>query len=307
LVLAKASAGSSAGDDLALFNFIFFLGLVPQAMSSVYKELAFRNFDGDLDVNVIQFWVASFQVLANMAAMPIYTMDVLGPQKVPLKDMMRATLGGNRCLFLREDQIVEQCGLAGERSCDHCETAWTAVLGYAFFNLSYNIFMMLVIKHGSAALSFMVSTLRLPLSAIAFSCPLIMGAHTVQPGMSDFVSLAVILSGLITYRYGGQLQHCRQTEPDFATSPRRSPSMWFSPSSWASPNGDANGTRRRWRFMPMFSAGNLGLQPAFVLVPTTVQQPRSSERIRSDMYRRLGVASSNRVPNMELTLEGLQS
>merc|ERR1712008_10530 len=188
----------------------------------------------------------------------------------------------------------------------HCETAWTAVLGYVCFNLSFNIFIMLVIKYGSAALSFLVSTLRLPLTAIAFSCPLIMGIHTVQPGMSDFVSLAVILIGLIMYRYGSQLlQHSRHSKLECPASPRRSPSNWFSPSSWSSPGGNGNGIRRRWRFMPMFSAGNLGLQPAFVLVPTVVQpQPRSPERIRSDMYHRLGVASSQ-VPDAEFTVEGL--
>mmetsp|Transcript_21722 Transcript_21722/g.41458 ORF Transcript_21722/g.41458 Transcript_21722/m.41458 type:complete len:80 (-) Transcript_21722:40-279(-) len=75
--------------------------------------------------------------------------------------------------------------------------------------------------------------------------------------------------------------------------------MWFSPSSWSSPNGVVNGTRRRWKFMPMFVAGNLGLQPDFVLVPTVENKYRSPERIRSDMYRRLGVA----VPDVAMTVE----
>mmetsp|Transcript_129837 Transcript_129837/g.258996 ORF Transcript_129837/g.258996 Transcript_129837/m.258996 type:complete len:475 (-) Transcript_129837:9-1433(-) len=302
LVLAKAASGSSDTDDVAIFNLIFFMGLVPSAMSSVYKELAFRSFAGDLDVNVIQFWVSFFQIFTNLAGMPIYTLDVLGPQKVPFNDMVQSTIGGNRCLLFREDQIVDQCGFAGERTCDHCEFAWTAVLGYLFFNASFNIFTMLVIKYGSAALCFLVSTLRMPLSAVAFSCPLIMGARAVQPKMSDFVSLGVILTGLVTYRYGGQLQHRRQLEPCSSFSFRRSPSMWFSPSSWSSPNGVVNGTRRRWKFMPMFVAGNLGLQPDFVLVPTVENKYRSPERIRSDMYRRLGVATKS--PDMEMTLEG---
>jgi len=301
-VIAKATAGSSEANDLALFNLIFVMGLVPNAMSSVYKELAFRNFDGDLDVNVIQFWVVFFQIFVNLAAMPIYAMDVLGPQKVPVEEMMGATIAGHRCLWMRENQIVEHCGLEGEKTCDHCETAWTAVLGYSCFNMLFNICTMLVIKYGSAALSFLVSTLRLPLSAIAFSCPLIMGIHTVQPGMSDFVSLAVILIGLIMYRYGSQ-SHLRQSQPQNAASPRRSPSHWFSPSSWSSPSCDSRGVRRRWRFMPMFAAGNLEPQPAFVLVPTVVPQ-RSPERIRSDMYRRLGVGVSSEVPDAEFTLEG---
>merc|ERR1719195_1434858 len=96
LVLAKAASGSSDTDDVAIFNLIFFMGLVPNAMSSVYKELAFRKFDGDLNVNVIQFWVAFFQIFTNMVAMPIYTLDVLGPQKVALNDMGHDTVGGNR-------------------------------------------------------------------------------------------------------------------------------------------------------------------------------------------------------------------
>ncbi len=45
------------------------------------EEVAFRGFDGDLDVNVLQFWVAVFQFAMNFLATPIYTLQVANTQR----------------------------------------------------------------------------------------------------------------------------------------------------------------------------------------------------------------------------------
>lgn len=74
--------------------------------------MAFKGFDGDLDVNVLQFWVAAFQVVTNFVAMPIYTLPVLGAQQVPLSRMPALMTGGTRCLFFLEDQVKLNCGAA---------------------------------------------------------------------------------------------------------------------------------------------------------------------------------------------------
>ena len=72
------------------------------------------------------------------------------------------------------------CLADGGLACDHCEEAWFPDGFYWVFNLSLNVFMMLVIKHGSATLLFLVSTLGLPLTSLAFSSSLAMGAQA-QP------------------------------------------------------------------------------------------------------------------------------
>jgi len=304
IVLAKVGSGGSEGDgesDNIVFNIIFVLALVPSALSSVFKEVAFRGFDGDLDVNVLQFWVASFQVIVNLMAMPVYTLKLLGAQQVPLHCMPGIGIGGSRCLFFLEDQVSENCGLPGEKPCDHCQDAWVSVGGYLCFNLMYNISTMLVIKHGSATLAFLVATLRMPLSSLAFASTLIMGSEAVQPSFGDFLSLVVIVCGLVAYRYGAQLLK-QQRRSKAAPAPGEGPQspLWPSPTDSApTPSGRAGGLR--WRLAPLFSTGPqlaAGLQPAFVLVREPRPQPRSAERVRNDLYRRLGAASPLNSPTL---------
>jgi len=311
LVLAKVLSGGDA--DLTandpVFNMLFFVSLVPSALSSVYKEIAFRGFDGDLDVNVLQFWVAVFQVLVNFAAMPIYSLDVLGPQQVQVAEMPEITFGGSRCLFLLEDQVVADCGLPGERPCDHCANAWAAVIGYMLFNLSYNICTMMVIKHGSAALSFLVATMRMPLSSLAFSSTWIMGSEAADPTLSDYLSLVVIIFGLGCYRLGANLLNKnRRREQEALVAAGSSPgdSQWASPTASPPPSiqeGDpskrvAPTVRARWQ--PLFSMIGVpsAAGPSFALVPKSGARGRSSERVRSDLYRRLGAASPLSSPRL---------
>merc|ERR1719161_1937868 len=202
-----APSNSGVLDNNPVFNAIFLLSMVPAALSSVYKEFAFRGHDGDLDVNLLQYWVATFQVLGNFLAMPIYSLSVLGPQQVVMSELPRFQVGGARCLLLGHSELPLQggCGFPGEKLCDDCQEAWWTVVGFITFNLLFNIFAVLVIKHGSAALAFVLSTLRLPLTSIAFSFPALAGRDAEQPTGADVLGLGIILIGLGTYRYGGRL------------------------------------------------------------------------------------------------------
>jgi len=286
IVLAKAMSGSSADSgNQVVFNVIFFCAVIPNAASSVFKEVAFKGFDGDLNVYVLQFWVSVFQVVTNFLMMPIYTLPMLGPQQVPLERMPALMTGGSRCLFLLEDQVKMNCGVADEHVCDHCATAWIPVLGHLIFNILCNIFAVLVIKHSSAALSFLITTLRMPLAALAFSSPAVMGAEAVPAGPQDVFCLAVIIAGLNTYRYGGMLlQRQELAEPASPDGVQKSPQSLSTP---------LKGFRRpRWAWLPLFStAGVPATEPAFVRVPAAKVISRSALRVRQDLYHRLGAAS----------------
>jgi hypothetical protein len=309
--LATASGGQVGAGDEPFFNLCFFLACLPAALSSVFKEVAFRGYDGDLDVNVLQFWVAVFQAFVTFAAMPIYSLSVLGPQQVPLSQMTSETINGARCLFLFEDKRVSNCGGFDQKPCDHCEDAWYPVSIYFVFNIAFNILQMLVIKHGSATLSFLIATMRMPLASIAFSMPMIMGKDAVQPTVGDVACLTVIIGGLSLYRYGGSVLK-RQLEETSAAS---SPSTWLlSPSPKRtsstgtmrpdSPNRSPGGLLRqrtfsRWRFVPQFAPG-INPQPVFIYVPEARPQPRSSDRVRTDFLNRLGAASPLHSPKMRM-------
>lgn len=328
IVVAKVNMNGSAGEDgvedalLAgndpIFNLLFVGAMVPLATSSTFKEVAFRGHDGDLDVNVLQFYVLCFQVLWNFLCMPIYSAQMLGTARVPLSSMPALVSHGSKCLFLLEDQVVDSCGLPDQRACDHCQNAWVVVCCYVFANFGYNLSVVLVIKHGSAALTFLVSTLRMPLGALAFSSTLIMGSGAVPLQVSDLQSLAVILAGLWFYRLGGRLLEPKKPGADnqqgFKASPGSSPRNWFmSPSD--APKSDRKGRRFSLRpMLPGFAPAAL-VQPVFALVPhVDTPKPRSPDRLRSDLMRRLGTASPlhspqnrHRTPNQAIASDQLRS
>jgi len=310
-----STGGGADSNNLMLFNIIFVVSMIPTALSSVFKEIAFKDHDGDLDVNVLQFWVAIFQFLTNFIATPIYTLKILGPQQVPLSEMSNLLYEGTRCLFFLEDQVKDHCGLPGERECDHCTDAWVPVFSYLFFNMMFNVFTMLVIKHGSAALSFLVATLRMPLSSLAFSSTWIMGAEAVQPGLSDYVSLVVIITGLVVYRYGARLLkeqlRKRHAGPTYigGVSPLTSPTSQASPASpglyksrssnLLEPLQAKDRRPKKWQSTPLFSAFlRPTIEPDYVLIRRPMPKPRTAERVRNDLYARLAVASPLASPQL---------
>ncbi|CAJ1416261.1 unnamed protein product [Effrenium voratum] len=250
--------------------------------------------------------------------MPVYSLKMLGPQQVPLEEMAGVAIGGSKCLFWAQDQVITNCGLPDEKPCDHCETAYGPVFLYLGFNLLLtNVFAVLVIKHGSAAMSFMVSTLRMPLSAIAFSSPLIMGEDAVPCQLHDFLSVVVIISGLLCYFKGGQRLHS-QLKAEAAEEQIPSPTFASPASTAGEDEGPSPGLRPRgseWKLMPVFTTGSLnGGQPQFVLVHAPKPKARSADQVRRNLIGRVGAASPLSSPHMrhhfepqeDITLTGLE-
>lgn len=124
--------------------------------------------------------------------------------------------------------LVSSPGLS---PCDDCTGSFWPVLIYIIFNCAYNVFIMLVIKHGSAALMYVacaltlvlepaaiaeivqtyradhgfvhryiVMTLRLPLVQVAFSVRFINDPPDVFHWPS-LIGLACIVLGLVAYRW----------------------------------------------------------------------------------------------------------
>jgi hypothetical protein len=76
---------------------------------------------------------------------------------------------------------------------------------YLVFNCSYNIFIVMVIKYGGAALMYVVMTLRLPMLQVAFALTFI--NDPPDPFYwTSLIGLAFILFGLVAYRYNAVAQ-----------------------------------------------------------------------------------------------------
>nr|CEL70022.1 TPA: Putative chloroquine resistance transporter [Neospora caninum Liverpool] len=212
------------GDDMFVFNLLYLLSNLPVAISCVYKEMAFRGVE--MGANYLQAWVALFQFLIGFLILPLNALPVLGPQRVPLAELPASLWNGTRCLF-GYNTIVTDCGDAGglQSPCDDCEGAWKYVGMYLGFNLLYNMFIIFVVKNGGAALTFLVSTLRLPVTALAFCSQAIMGDRAVPPRATDFYGLLVLILGLVIYRAGGIMKKRAQRRALAAARRHPSPSV----------------------------------------------------------------------------------
>jgi len=107
--------------------------------------------------------------------------------------------------------IELNCG-TGDRKmcCDSCDgsipsvssiRAIWGVLMYMVANIAYNVFLVLVIKHGSAALMYATSTVVLPLGSIAFTLHVFLSDHAIPFDKFTGIGLGIVLVGLIIYRF----------------------------------------------------------------------------------------------------------
>eukprot|EP00126_Sphaerothecum_destruens_P000204 Sdes_comp10247_c0_seq1m1873 len=271
-----ALVGSAGSAGPVLWDVMFFLTTVPTAISAVYKEIVFRSV-ADMDVWYLNGYVALFQFFFGLPYAPLAAvMTNLKVADIPqnlYQGLLCFLLGTN---FVTQDPLAPlanaTCSVAANcgqliKCCDSCDgsipsvSAVSAFWGMALYllaNLSYNILMVLVIKHGSAALMYVASTVVLPMGAVCFTFPLLLGVHAKQFTVYDGSGLVVVLLGLIIYRFLGEIQSKEKLIPGVST------------------------------------AINI-LEPSFVRSqPILVEdqfKPRTAQRIRHDFYHKLGVAS----------------
>lgn len=206
--------GQQNAGDLPLFNMLFLLGVVPGAFSSIYKEMAFGEVD--IDVNYLQAWVALFQCFVGIFLMPLNSFKLLGENYVPLSRLPSTLWSGTLCM-LGVDTITEDCyterRIPGLPPCDECSGAWIMIAVYLLFNCAFNVFSVLVIKHGSAAYLSAVMTLRIPLVQLIFSLRLVQNPPDVFT-LWSFAGLLLIVAGLMTYRWGDGEEGARDGQED---------------------------------------------------------------------------------------------
>ena len=199
-LLAQHTGTAAANNtDVPVFNILFFMANIPSAMSGVYKEVAFKDSTVDVPVNWLQSWVALFQMCIGFILIPVNTLSILGEEAISWSELPTTLINGGKCM-IGIDSIISSCGALDELPCDSCSGAWIPLALYMVFNLFYNLFIVLVIKHGSAALMYLVLTLKLPIVQLAFTIQFINNPPDTFSPYSAF-GLMAIISGLIAYRW----------------------------------------------------------------------------------------------------------
>jgi hypothetical protein len=156
----RRASSSARVLELLLIDRLFLFSLVsqvPQAFSSIYKELAFG--DIDLDVNYLQAWVALFQFFLGCFLAPLNSLPFLQDAYIPIGQLPETISNGARCMAgyntvvnstLFTDGVAHascwlttkgEYGSPADTHCDDCNMAWLPVCGYIFFNCFYNLFM----------------------------------------------------------------------------------------------------------------------------------------------------------------------
>jgi len=178
----------SLGDSSNLVYVLVYLSaVIPTACSSIYKEHSIKK----MFVNMfyLQAWVSLFQFLASFVFLPINTIPVIGG--ISFLDIPKNIWEGAMCFV----GIPSRAG-------DDCHWAFAPILGYTVANFLFNLFSLYILKNLSSAIVYIQNTVRLPIVAIAFHLPFIMGDATVPWGDGDYYTfggLALIIGGLAIY------------------------------------------------------------------------------------------------------------
>lgn len=188
--------------NLPFFNMFFLCQAIPFAASNVYKDIAFKSVD--MDVWYLQFWDVAYQSVIGTFLFPVNTI-LPKPANIAWKDIPSAMKNGGICLS-GTNVIVDHCG-GNSDPCDTCHLAWMTLLIYMCINVCYNVFILLVIKHGSATVLSIAQTIRLPLTSIAFAQKWIMGASQVEKfSKYSLYGLFIIIAGLTSFRAGSLMK-----------------------------------------------------------------------------------------------------
>lgn len=173
---------------------LLILACIPMCLSSVYKEKAL----GEVDIDVIYLngWVAVFQVIA---AIPLCfpSAFVTG---LAMDEIWPNMYDGFLCWF-GIDSISQA---SGNLVVDDCAMSPFYVNIYIAFNVVFNILIIVILKHGSANIMWMASTVIVPLSNVVFSLNFMPNHTTLRA--ADWVGLVVIMTGLVIYRFFPALQ-----------------------------------------------------------------------------------------------------
>lgn len=186
------------------WTLMFFVGQIPNAIGSVYQEWAFAK--APLNVVYMLAWSNLGQFIFLVILAPLNFIPVFGgitPETFVDNFKNAALCTGN--------------ALPGNPECSNAGLMLFFAMGTMLLS---GVFQSLLVKYGSASLYVVVSTLITPLAALAFTFSFLMGDHTEKMSPFSWGALAILVVGVMMYRFADKIQavlSCRR-------EPRLSPS-----------------------------------------------------------------------------------
>jgi len=174
---------------LMVWSGVLITSCIPMTLSSVYKEKAL----GEVEIDVVYMngWIAVYQFVISLAlAVPSAYASSLTP-----KDLPSNIWNGAKC-YVGINSILESG--AGIQA-DDCGLAPLYVNLYIFFNVAYNILIIMILKYGSSNILWLAMTVMVPLVNFAFALPFM--PNPIGLTVWNNVGLVIIMSGLVVYRF----------------------------------------------------------------------------------------------------------
>lgn len=168
--------------------FLICLSAIPGSVSMLFKEVMMKAYE--MDPLFTNAGTSPLQLLISMGTLPL--LIIPGMSDLSAAELPANFHNGNVCLMLGRDadpQYDVECPRA-------------ALLFWLFFgfNLSFNLFLVAAMKFGSAVVVSMSSALLLPLGALVFSFPFVMGQYAVPIHASTLIALFFVLVGFIFFK-----------------------------------------------------------------------------------------------------------
>jgi len=167
---------------------------IPMTISSDYKEKAL----GEVEIDVVYMngWVAVYQfIISIILAVPSAYATKLTAQTLP-----QNILDGAKC-YVGINSVFEA---ANGLQVDDCKMSPVYVTLYMFFNVMYNILIIMILKYGSSNILWLAMTILVPLANFAFVLPFMPEPTKLTP--FNYVGLVVIMVGLVIYRFSKPIQ-----------------------------------------------------------------------------------------------------
>ena len=185
--LEQSFFGPTAGglNSSLIWMLLFLSASVPLSTSSVYTEIILMK--EDFDIWYLYTCQSIYQFLLGVLMIPIICLPWFGgvsPFEIP-----EQLVFGAKCLFGINSLETDNCAYGG-----------ITTLTYIGFNLTWNIFILLVIKYGSASLMWVASAITLPLANLCYALPLpLIGSQL--PTIYDILGLVLVVVGLCMYNF----------------------------------------------------------------------------------------------------------
>mmetsp|Transcript_377 Transcript_377/g.579 ORF Transcript_377/g.579 Transcript_377/m.579 type:complete len:457 (-) Transcript_377:213-1583(-) len=189
-----AIVGDGEGESTAeavIFSLLFLAGTIPAALVGVWEERVFEK--RRLDPYSLLAWVTLYQTICTAALFPTDFIPTFGTASTPA-DLVNNFRDGFTCLFELNETVP---GVPADLG---CKGAWIPFFSFVVFYVLANLFIILLIKYGTAVLAFACLAVSTPVAEFAFAIPAIMGAAAETIQWYHIVSLVILLVGVVFYR-----------------------------------------------------------------------------------------------------------